>query len=123
MRENYESWISTEDKLPNDGDAVLIFDGEIGVARFYRGISAEERQKMKNGEIADEDHVLYSSGRYRKCKRSDMYCPEDEWVNNKVPYRWKALSGPMEWFGQDVTHWMPLPEPPKPKREDNCGNF
>lgn len=30
--------------------------------------------------------------------------------NNHKPYAWE--DGPMKWFGQDVTHWMPVPESP-----------
>lgn len=71
-------WISVEDRLPNYGDVVLIFETGYwamgaNVARFVRD------------EVRD---------------------------NNKRPYSWYAPQGPMHWLGQDVSHWMPLPEPP-----------
>jgi hypothetical protein len=33
--------------------------------------------------------------------------------NNLVPYCWYSNYGPGKWFGQEVSHWMELPEPPK----------
>lgn len=32
----------------------------------------------------------------------------EDWGNNKVPYCWRAENGG-NWFGQDVSHWMPIP--------------
>ena len=106
-------WISTKDKLPNDGEVVMIYDGEINVAKFERGISVEEREKMKRGEIDDpiSETWRYAHGD-EDIKRSKLFYGADEWGNNEVPYCWAAPSGPMEWFGQDVSHWMPLPEAP-----------
>ena len=77
-------------------------------------ISQEERQKMKNGEV--EDRIEYGWSQSTGCmplKRSNLYKACDVHGNNRVPYCWNANGGPMEWFGQNVTHWMPLPEPPK----------
>ena len=51
-------------------------------------------------------------------KRSDSIKAADQEGNNLVPYIWRARSGPMEWFGQYVTHWMSLPEPPKEGLKD-----
>ena len=40
-------WVSVKDGLPEDGEAVLIWVGNVQVARIYKGITEEER---KNGE-------------------------------------------------------------------------
>ncbi len=33
-------------------------------------------------------------------------------ANNKTSYKWHGR-GPMYYFGQSITHWRPLPDPPK----------
>ena len=102
-----QEWISVKDRLPEENEYVLIWCiGEIQVARIEKGISEEERAKMKRGELPDPE---IRRGR----KRSSCYFGCDVQGNNEVPYRWEANGGPMDWFGQDVTHWMPLPQPPK----------
>lgn len=107
-------WRRTRDELPEDGQIVLIFDGSINVAKFERGISIEEREKMKRGEIENPTHTAWtlSDGCF-EVKRSDSFEGADEWGNNKVPYCWNAPAGPISWFGQEVSHWMPLPEHPE----------
>ena len=37
--------------------------------------------------------------------------------NNKYNYMWDEF-GPGSFFGQEVSHWMPLPEPPTQGRDD-----
>ena len=69
---------------------------------------------MKSGEIPDEEGFGYIPGRpIFTVKRSDSFRGCDEDGNNLVPYKWYARSGPMEWWGQDVSHWMPLPKLPE----------
>lgn len=46
-KEKQSEWISMEERLPNEGEEVLIYAGEIGVAKLVRGISEEKRRKMK----------------------------------------------------------------------------
>ena len=91
-------WISVKDRLPDDGETVLIYDGNafqwspsVNSAIFRRGKTKEE---------------LKANG-----YRSIAGCDEDG--NNKKPYAWYCPHSHMSWFGQYVTHWMPLPEPPK----------
>lgn len=107
-------WISVKDRLPEEGKCVLILMGsEIEVARIEKGISEEERKKMKSGEIPDKEEFGYIPGRpVFTVKRSDAIKQADQWGNNLVPYKWYARSGPMQWFGQCVDYWMTLPEPP-----------
>lgn len=108
-------WISVSDKLPEEKEYVLIaMHDVIEVARIEKGISQEERRKMKSGEIPDAEEFGYEPGKPPfVVKRSDSIKAADQEGNNLVPYIWRARSGPMEWFGQYVTHWMPLPESPK----------
>lgn len=95
-------WISVEDRLPDDNQDVLIYDGNalqwkpsVSVATFSKGRTKEELRK----------------GGYLRISCSD----EDG--NNKKPYCWRCTHSHMIWFGQYVTHWKPLPEPPKMKGE------
>ena len=108
-------WISVSDKLPEEKEYVLIaMHDVIEVARIEKGISQEERRKMKSGEIPDAEEFGYEPGKPPfVVKRSDSIKAADQEGNNLVPYIWRARSGPMEWFGQYVTHWMMLPKPPK----------
>lgn len=113
-------WISVSDKLPEEKEYVLIaMHDVIEVARIEKGISQEERRKMKSGEIPDAEELGYEPGKPPfVVKRSDSIKAADQEGNNLVPYIWRARSGPMEWFGQYVTHWMSLPEPPKKGKEE-----
>ena len=107
-------WISVEEMLTEDGENVLIWVGKVESARIEKGISEEEREKMKNGELEDPIEYGWSeSDGLKAYKRSQAYRGCDVFGNNMVPYCWKSTSGPMEWFGQYATHWMPLPVPPK----------
>lgn len=108
-------WISVKDRLPEEDEYVLILMGsQIEVARIEKGISEEERKKMKSGELPDKEEFGYIPSRpVFTLKRSDLIKPADQWGNNLVPYKWYAKSGPMQWFGQCVSHWMPLPDRPE----------
>lgn len=108
-------WIPVTVRLPEENQYVLIWcRGECQVARIEKGISEEERTAMRRGELPDPGVMGWTlSDGWKSSPRSGCYLPGDVHGNNKVPYSWKANGGPMEWFGQDVTHWMPLPEPPK----------
>jgi hypothetical protein len=111
-----QEWISVKERLPEEGKCVIVWVGSVQVAMIEKGITEEERQKMKNGEV--EDRIEYGWSQSTGCiplKRSNLYRACDVHGNNRVPYCWKANGGPMEWFGQNVTHWIPLPEAPKMK--------
>ena len=102
---------SVSERLPDEGKYVLIWCGKWQVARIEKGISEEERASMKRGEIPDPEEYRWSGNTgLIKCKRSDLYKECDVFGNNLVPYHWYANGGPMNWFGQDVSHWGYLPE-------------
>lgn len=110
------SWISVTERLPEEGVYVLVLVGQSDpqVACMRKGISKAEREQMIRGEIPDpvewgwnyRDGVTFT-------KRSSVIKNFDEDGNNRVPYKWFANGGPMEWWGQSVTHWMLIPELPK----------
>lgn len=116
------NWIPCEERLPDDGECVLAWaGGSVDVVRFEMGISQETREKMKKGEIPDPiEYVWCLADGYTPRKRSDSYCRSDEDGNNQKPYCW--VHAPMEYFGQDVKAWMPLPEPyeEEKRKNDNC---
>lgn len=89
-------WVDCSVLLPDDKQKVLIFvcnpnsydysnePDTIFTAHFRKG------KLPKNGEIIEF---------------------ADQHGNNHVPYRWDG-PGPIDWFGQDVSHWMTLPPEP-----------
>jgi len=68
-----KSWISVKDRLPEDGESILIFVND----------------------------SRYEPIQYDVC----YYDGDDAWLDSGYS------------FGSDVTHWMPLPEPPEMKGE------
>lgn len=102
-------WISVDEKLPQDGDYVLARNNKknwidvnnpegprFDVVRFEKGLSEYDRKILKTGTEDDK-------------KKANIFSSCDEHSNNKRPYCWHTF-GPMKYFGQDITHWMPIPE-------------
>ena len=105
-------WISTKDALPKDGKLVLIFDGGFDIAVLRKGISMQERIKMKNGELEDKTEYGYFANKdFRTMKRSEVIKPQDEYWNNLKPYCWEIVNANATKFGQDVDYWTPLVSP------------
>ena len=114
MQEKLESkkynngWISTKDDLPKEGEQVTVFvNGAEEPANIHYGITNEQREKMKNGELPDPVEVL---GDWSTAKRSSILKAGDVHGNNAVPYSWSG-PGPFEWFGQDINFWRPVSPP------------
>lgn len=114
----FDNWIRTEDRLPEAGKYVLArhnrgtwFDSDdqsnvnCVIVKLEYGISQEQRRKMKAGELPDEI-IKYPDGRISR--RSNIYRGEDEKGNNEKPYCWRQF-GPDNFFGQTITHWLPIP--------------
>ena len=115
------NWISTKDRLPKEGKYVLARHNRgtwndstdqanvnCVVVKLVRGISIEEREKMKKGELPQtlEKGWCLSEG-LSETERSRVYEAEDEGGNNHVPYNWRMF-GLDSFFGQTITHWMPI---------------
>lgn len=97
-------WISVDELLPYLDERVLIWNGGVDVATFRKGITEEEREKMKRGELIDyEEEGWCATLGYTNFKRSSIRKPYDEWANNLVPYGWDV--GTVVLNGQKVTHW------------------
>lgn len=115
LMDEVQEWISVDDRLPEENEYVMIWCGELQIAKIEKGISKKERELMKNGEINDPVEIGWNaSGGYRQLRRSELYRACDEGWNNRVPYCWYVNGGMMKLFGQNVTHWMPIHlQPPK----------
>ena len=61
-----QEWISVDERLPDENEYVMIWDGKWQIAKIEKGITERERTLIM-----------------------------------------------AKLFGQNVTHWMPLPHPPK----------
>ena len=92
-------WIPCSELTPENKQIVIVYApksqmSKVGICQFLKGISKEERQSMSGSERA----------------RTVKFGDEDG--NNKRPYAFKVHMGPGQYFGQEVTHWMPLPAEP-----------
>ena len=87
--------IAVTERLPEDGQRVLIFVPTSPHGEHRRGWHTAwfQQGKVARGEIGE------------------VIAPADQWGNNKRPYRW--VQHPAAWFGQQVSHWLPLPPDPK----------
>lgn len=77
------SWISVKDRLPGIDEDVLI---------LY------------------ESKVLHDTGYAITCLKDSIY-----FAGKRIQYQTPQWCQPWQYFGENnvVTHWMPLPEPPK----------
>lgn len=98
-------WIHVSDRLPKNNTYVLILlnitnwieqddpdNVYCRVAKFERGRTKEQLDKL-------EELGCWS------------VTARDQEGNNKMPYHWEEF-GPAQYFGQQVSYWMPLPELP-----------
>lgn len=109
---NQLPWISVNDRMPEEETYVLVWYGAYAVAKLVRGISEEERMAMKRGEIDDPIETVWSaSSGYVTQFRSSLYKSCDVFGNNTLPYMWVIPTGGTL-YGQNVTHWLPLPASP-----------
>lgn len=111
----FQKWIPVSERLPKEKTYVLIScGGNVHVARIEMGIDERIRDAMKRGELSDPIIPSWSASTgYTWVKRSMLYSSCDVHGNNLVPYCWYSNYGLGKWFGQEVSHWMLLPEPPK----------
>lgn len=105
-------WINIEEQKPNDGQQVLVIKNKvvstIAVASFRKGLSIKEREEMKKQENPEMVPMLSFLNTVSKTPRYMVESACDEGVGNNIPpYSWDGV-GPMQYFGQDFTHWLPL---------------
>lgn len=120
------NWISIKDKLPEEGKYVLARHNRgtwhdstdqdnvnCVVVKLVKGISMEERKLMEDGKLPNPKEIsVHYDGSWNKpiytsSERCKIYKGEDEHGNNQVPYNWQMF-GPDSFFGQTITHWMPI---------------
>ena len=130
-------WVDASKHLPDAGKYVLVHltkdnwrdsEDQAGVyfkiAKLRRGISLDERARMKAGELPDPDSHgwIAPDDQWQRVtsRRSDTYKGEDEYGNNQRPYCWKSF-GPDSYWGQEVDYWMPIP-PLSPNKQVGHGS-
>lgn len=91
MPEEHEWVIGTVENTHDGIDAP-----GIAIVCILKGISQDERNALR--EKGDE--------------RAKWFYACDEHGNNEVSYSWETW-GAMKYFGQQITAWMPLPDPYK----------
>lgn len=98
-------WVSVEDALPEDGQAVLVrFAGENWLHKHK--IAGGETRKLWRWQAA-----WFVRGRTaQEAVAAGVSRSEDELGNNRRPYCWRQF-GPGFLFGQDVTHWAAISDP------------
>ena len=110
-------WISCAERLPDEGTYVLGWNGSFHLVKIEKGITEEQREKMKAGQIEDSEESGWCKAHgWFTIKRSEIIKSCDVWGNNLVPYSWRECNG-NEIFGQKILYWMPLPPPPIPDYE------
>lgn len=57
--------------------------------------------------------LIFEDSHWNQGVEVAKFIKDEVFENNKTKYSWVAPQGPMSWFGQYVSHWMPLPNPPK----------
>lgn len=103
-------WISVKDRLPEPEQEVLICTVKMYGGRAYKGITTA---MYEDGTIFTEDSVWnWSDIEYL----GDYDEERDDW---KIPSGWweERHYNPDDVYNNvvddEVTHWMPLPEPPR----------
>lgn len=119
------NWISVNDRLPDENEMVIICldNNKITIAEIKMGITKEERELMKCGEIKSpiEEWCRFPEGgevETNLTPRHESFYFYDETENNSVPYGWISEYGLEKWHGQDVKYWQPLPRIPEYTQEE-----
>ena len=93
-------WVETKDRMPKSGEPVLVFvQGVYGnKTRRLRACYAA-KYTLVQSELANDDNADYDEG------TDEHYCAEGWYETNEFEEVHWRIDG-------EVTHWMPLPEPP-----------
>lgn len=104
-------WISVKDKMPEDGEHVLVVCEihPIGLASRKYVCEAFYTRKFSISDVSSEDDTAYDYN-----EEDDEYYLKEGWY--ECVHNWDEYSSiSIEDF---VTHWMPLPEAPKENDEN-----
>lgn len=102
---NVMHWISVDDDLPKDGQAVIVRYNEDN-CRIKHTLSDGSESINWRWETA-----IFRKGRTsNEIKLYGIIRFFDEDGNNLVPYGWE-LVGPGNLFGQEVSHWAAICDP------------
>jgi Protein of unknown function (DUF551) len=88
------NWINVFEKLPNDGEQVLIYHNFKNIIK-------------KDGTPERFDCATFHKG---EIKTNNWGFCDVGFSNNKYPWAWR--NGAMTYESQYVSYWMPLPEAP-----------
>ena len=95
-----DMWIETKDKMPESGAPVLVFvQGVYGNKTRRLRASYAAKHTLVQSELANDDNVDYDE------TTDEYYCAEGWYETNEFEEVHWRIDG-------EVTHWMPLPEPP-----------
>lgn len=107
-------WISANERLPDSGENVLLFCEVRPTANTYTCKGFYAQKHRVEGAVNDELGNDY-------CEDDDTYyLPEGYY---EAIHNWDDYGGVA--IGDFVTHWMPLPQPPKDTRRwcATCGDL
>jgi hypothetical protein len=91
-------WVPVSERLPEDSKPVLAVVKE-GKRQFVLRVMYARKFDLVCGTDCDEAFLDYDE------KTDEYYCKEGWYEDNQFEEIHWGISG-------DVTHWMPLPEPP-----------
>lgn len=99
-------WISVKDRLPEDGQHVLVVCEIHPIGRASRKYVCEAfyARKFSISDVSSEDDIAYDYN-----EEDDEYYLEEGWY--ECVHNWDEYSSII--IEDFVTHWMPMPEPPK----------
>lgn len=99
------TWVSVDDALPEDGQAVLVCRSANNWHMSHTLANGEKRKLWR------WTACIFRKGRTREeAELAGVYRAQDQAFNNAKPYCWEEF-GPGCLFGQDVSYWCAIEDP------------